>query len=224
MRHSRRTVLAALAVTLCASPVAAAHEPRGGAVVAPAHGGGLSGGELLAASWANVMETPPGANPDAGGCATIARDVLDAFPGPDGIARCTGTQRTRLLVGFGTECSNLDPPSFFETEADQRACAVAGDQGFEELNVTVDDGDTINLVRPRFELISPQTTVELPPDNIFHSAAPTATFTAHAWGAVVRKLRPGQHSVTVEVVNPDFGPPFSFTIVLDVVRSGKRDG
>ena len=220
MRHPRRTVLAAVAVALCTSPAAAARE-HGGALVAPAHGGGLSGGELLAGSWAHAMETPRNDNPDAGGCAAIARDVLDIFPGPDGIARCTGTQRTRLFLAFGTECSNLDPPDFFETEADQRACAVGFDQGFEELNITVDDGDTINVVSPRFELVSPQTTVQLPPDNIFDSSEPTATFTAHAWGAVVRRLRPGRHTVTLEVVNPDFSPePFSFTTVLDVVRSG----
>jgi hypothetical protein len=102
---------------------------------------------------------------------------------------------------------------------------VAADQAIHELNVTVDNGRTINLVRRRFELFSPQRTVQLHDDNFYGVPARTVTFTAHAWGAVIRKLRPGQHTVTLEVVAPDFGDPFTATTVLNVVRGGhSHDG
>lgn len=223
MRQISRCVLAAVVVALCAAPAAVAREPDhsgGGSVVAPARGGGLSGAELLAESWTRAFETPAD-NPNSGGCITLARDVLDWYPGPDGIARCSGTQRTRLFLAFGSVCSSLDPPSFPQGEAEQRACAVAADQGFRALNITVDGGPTVNVVRPRFELISPQGTADLPEGNIAGVDPQTITFVVHAWGAVVRGLRPGLHTVTLEVDNPDFGPPFSFAILLDIRRGGR---
>jgi len=48
-----------------------------------------------------------------------------------------------------------------------------------------------------------------------------ATFTAHAWGAVIRRPRPGRHTVAIEVV-ADFGT-FPVTIALDVARGGRPD-
>ena len=220
MRHLRHTVLAALAVALCAAPVAAAdnrHGNGGGAVIAPARGGGLTGGELLGEAWAQSLT---GSNvPFEGTCRPIARNVLGWHGGADGTATCTATPRSRLMVQFGSFCISVDFPDL-ETEQEQLACAVASDQGFREFNVTV-DGDTINLVRRRFELFSPQRTIELPADNGFGVPAQTATFTAHAYGAVIHSLRPGRHTVTLEVVNPDWGDPFVFgTVFLNVVPSG----
>ena len=139
-------------------------------------------------------------------------------PGEAGTATCTATPQTRLFVFFGTACFNVEP-GVGETEEEQLACAVASDQAIHELNVTV-DGETINLVSERFELVSPQVNVELPPGNVFDVPAQTATFTAHAWGAVIRKLRPGQHTVAMEVVAPDFGETFTLTVVLNVVPGG----
>jgi hypothetical protein len=219
MRHLRHTVLAALVVAVCAAPAAAAH-PHGDSarpVIAPARGGGLTGGELLGEAWARSLT---GSNqPFHGTCTTVARNVLGAHGGPDGTATCTATRHSRLFVFFGTFCANFEDPSLI-TEQQQLACAVAGDQNFEALNITV-DGETTNIVRPRFELFSPQRTIELPADYGFDGPA---TFTAHAYGAIVRSLRPGHHTVTVEVVNPDFGPPFEFiTISLDIVRGGHSD-
>ena len=78
----------------------------------------------------------------------------------------------------------------------------------------------MNVVRRRFELFSPQTTADLPEGNFLGVPPQTITFTAHAWGAVVRGLRPGHHAVTLEVDNPDFGPPFSFTVLLDIRGGG----
>ena len=104
------------------------------------------------------------------------------------------------------------------TEEEQLACAVDADQAIHQHNVTVDDGKTINLVRRRFELVSPQMTVQLPPDSDFGVPAQATTFTAHAWGAVVRKRRPGRHTVTLEVVTPDFGGTFTATVVQGRAR------
>jgi hypothetical protein len=66
---------------------------------------------------------------------------------------------------------------------------------------------------------SPQRTVELPEGNLFGVPAQTATFTAHARGAVIRRLRPGQHTVTIEVA-PDLGGACTFRVFVNVVRGG----
>ena len=58
MRHLRHTVLMTVAVALCTAPVAAADnrdETSHGAVVAPASGGGLTGGEMLGEDWARGL-------------------------------------------------------------------------------------------------------------------------------------------------------------------------
>jgi hypothetical protein len=63
--------------------------------------------------------------------------------------------------------------------------------------------------------------VQLPADNFYGAEAGTIlTFTAHAWGAVIRKLRHGRHTVAIEVVAPGFGGTFNSTINVDVVRGG----
>jgi hypothetical protein len=221
MRHLRRTVLATFAVALCAAPAAYAHdrEPPGrGAVVAPARGGGLTGGELLARGWSVAPFAAE--DPFSGNCATLARNVIAPHFGDDGTATCDATQRTRLFVYFGSACFNVEE-GVGETEDEQLACAVAADRAVHEFNVTVDDRETVRLVRRRFEVVSPQTTVPLPPGNEF--GVDTATFTAHAWGAVIRRLRPGRHTVAIEVVAPDFGGTFHVTVVLNVVRGGHPD-
>jgi hypothetical protein len=217
MRHLRRTVLATLAIALCAAPATGAQLHQDGAVVAPARGGGLTGGELLGEAWAHGLVLPAGEDPFSGSCTTLARNVLVPHLDDAGAAKCTATPATRLFVYFGSECSDVEGPVFAQTEEEQLACAVASDQAIHELNITVDNGDTINLVGPRFELFSPQRTIGLPADNVFGVPAQTATFTAHAWGAVIRNLHPGQHTVIVEVVAPDFGGTFTFTITLNVI-------
>jgi hypothetical protein len=68
MRHLRLTVLATLAIGLCAAPTTGAH-PHGHsvrAVVAPARGGGLTGGDLLGEVWAQGLVLPAGEDPFRG--------------------------------------------------------------------------------------------------------------------------------------------------------------
>lgn len=216
-----RTVLAVVAVLtggLCAAPVAGAagSAPGSEAVVAPAHGGGMTGGQLLGEAWATANFT--GApNPLNGNCGSLARDVIVAHFDDDLSARCQGTQRTRLFLFFGTACfAKLDGAG--ETEQEQLACAIEADHAIHELNVTV-DGETTSIVSRRFELFSPQRTVQLP-EEIF--GVPEDSFTAHAWGAVVRRLRPGLHTVSMELVAPEFGGTAIFTVFLTVVRDGAR--
>ena len=219
MTQRRSIVLAVLAIALCAAPVASARDqPRkgSGAVIAPARGGGLTGGELLGEVWAQNLALPASNDPFAGTCIPFVRNVIAPHPGETGTARCNATPSTRLFVFFGSFWSALEEP-FPATEEEQLAEAVAADQAIQELNVTVDRGRTVNLVRRRFELFSPQRTVQLLDDNLFGVPAQTTTFTAHAWGAVIRGWRPGRHTVSFEVVAPDWGDPFTLTVILNVV-------
>jgi hypothetical protein len=217
MRRLRHTILSALAIALCAASTASAH---GGsdAVISPARGGGLSGGELLGEAWVQTLRLSSAGHPPNGVCNTLARNVIAAVGGDAGPPTCTVTPRTRLLVFAGSFCSSAEG-SDLQTAAQQRRCAVEFDRGFEEINVSVDGAKSVNIVRRRFEEVSPQRWVQLPADNFFGLPAGPATFVAHAYAAVVHGLRPGLHTVTMEVVNPDFGDPFSVTAaVLDVRR------
>jgi hypothetical protein len=219
MSHPRRIIWATLAVALCVATVAAGYNParQRDAVIAPARGGGLTGGELLGEAWARSLAQPTGqADAFAGSCVTLAHDVIAPHFGDNGTATCTGTRATQLLVFWGSECSNRDTPATY-TRAAQLACARTADRAIKALTVTVDGGDTVDIVRPRFELFSPQRTIVLPPDNVFGTAERTATFTAHAWGAVIRSLRPGRHTVRFAVAlgaRPD--DRFTLTILLTI--------
>ncbi len=223
MRHLRRTLLCAFAVAVCAASGASARAPDHDAVISPAHGGGLTGGQLLGEAWVQTLMLHEADHPPNGRCLTLARNVIAAVGGGAGPPTCTATPRTRLLMFNGSFCASVEGPLFPQTPAEQRRCAIEFDRGFQEINISVDGAEPINIVRRRFEVVSPQRWVQLPSDNFFGFPAGPATFVAHAWAAVVHGLRPGRHTVTVEVVNPDFGDPFTFTAaVLDVVRGQHR--
>ena len=221
MRHLHLTVLATVAVALCAAPIAAAdsrHNDHGHATISPAHGGGLTGDELLGEAVARSLR---GSNrPFEGTCTTLARNVLQAHSGDDGTATCTATPHSRLFFTFAGWCTDIEDP-IPRTRREHLACLIALAQEFpiQEINITVDNRDTINLVRRRFELWSPLTTFELPADNPLGLPAQTATASAHGYGAVIHSLRPGRHTVTVDIVFRDVSNRF-ITIYLDVVRGG----
>lgn len=226
MRHLRFAVLAVAAVALCAAPVAVAHPPHkgGGADVAPVHKvAGLTGGELLGEAWAQLLSHP--ADTFSGSCIPLGRNgkVVSPEAVPD-TATCTVKRGTSLFFWLGSECSNVEEPPFFGAdEAEQRACAVASDESFfEAARITVDGGEPVDILNPRFELFSPQRTVELPADNILGVEPQTATFTAHGWGALVRKLRPGQHTITWEVETAD--DDTTVTVFVNVVRRHHSSG
>jgi hypothetical protein len=213
---------AALGATATTVAIADLRDDREGgrrAAVVPAHGGGLTGGELLAESSVRGLVWPAGANPAAGGCITLARGVLYPALGPDGTSTCTATRHDRLMVRFGSICTNVeDPPYYGKTEAEQLACAIESDRAIEAIEVAVDGRRAVDIVRRRFEVASPQRAVQLPAGNNLGVPAGPATFTAHGWAAMIRGLRPGLHTVTVRVVAPAWGEPFSFSVVLDVRR------
>jgi hypothetical protein len=219
MSRPLRTVLLAAALALCAAPVATAHHShrRHDALIAPAHGGGLTGDELLGEAWARGLVFPAGQDPFAGRCITLAHNVIAPHLGEDGTATCHSSRHTRLLIFFGSACSNVETDSCTgDTHVEQLAAAVAEDRAIEALKVTVDTGRTVDLVRPRFELFSPQRTIQLPAGNVFGVPPRTATFSAHAWGAVIRRLGSGHHTVTFEVVAPAYGPPLTLKVFLEV--------
>jgi len=224
MRGLRCTVLAVLAIALCSAPVAIAQGPHehGGVAAAPVHKvAGLSGGELWGEVWAQDLSHP---GTFSGSCIPLGSKgrVLAPIPGPDFTASCNAKPGTPLFFVFGSECSDVEEPPFFgDDEEAQRACAIAADEFFVAASITVDNGKTVDMLTPRFELISPQRTVELPADNVFGVPPQTATFVAHGWGALVRGLRPGEHTITVEVTTMDVAEPTAtFTAFINIIPGG----
>jgi hypothetical protein len=226
MKHLRLAVLAAVAVALCAAPLAVAHHPKGrGAVVAPAHNvAGLTGGELMGEAWVRLLSHPAGTF--SGSCFPVdpKGKVVVPDPGPDFTSTCTVKQGTRVFFFVGAECSNVEEPPFFAVgEAAQAACAIAADEIFLEISITVDGGEPVDILNPRFELLSPQRTVEIAENNFLGVPASPANFVAHGWGAFVKKLRPGAHTITLEVTDTELGTTTS-TAFINVVRDGHEHG
>jgi hypothetical protein len=56
-------------------------------------------------------------------------------------------------------------------------------------------GEPVNTRAPRFAVVSPQMTVDLPPDNILGVPPQTATFVAAGWAMTLRRLLPGEHII-----------------------------
>jgi hypothetical protein len=226
MRHLRYAVVAIVTVALCAAPVALAKKNAnkgGGAVIAPVHQvNGQSGSELLGEYWGELLENDIGTF--SGSCIPLGNKgkVLVPEPDEDFTAICTVNPGTTLLFAFGAECSNVEEDEFFgETEAEQLACAIAFDEEFfVAASITVDDGNPVDILNPRFELFSRQGSVVLPENNILGVPAGPATFTAHGWGAIVRGLRPGQHIIEVVVTDVE-GFTATFTATISVVPGGR---
>jgi hypothetical protein len=200
INRRRLLALTILAISLCAAPVAAAqdadHDRGGGAVVAPAKD------KWLGESWAQLYSLPLSEHPFVGNgnnCLTLANKVIQAI----GSRPCTIEQGSAFTFSFGTAWSSAEDP-FPQTKAEQGALALAADQGIVSVTATVDDGPPIDIRTPRFELFSPQRTVLLPADNFLGVPGPgTVTLTAHGWGAVVRKLGLGQHTIVGDAVFAD---------------------
>jgi hypothetical protein len=206
MKWLRRTALSLLAIALCAAPAqATAASTKDPAVEPVTHKvGGMTGSELLGEGWVQELSQPVGTF--SGGCFPLGRHgkVLASEPDENLEVNCTIKPGTPLFFFFGSECSNVEEDPFFgETEAEQAACAKAFDEEFfVAATITVDDGPAVNVLTPRFELVSPQRSVLLPEDNFLGVDPGPATFVAHGWPAIVR-LKPGQHTVIVEVTDVD---------------------
>jgi hypothetical protein len=223
VKHLRWTPVLGVALVLCIAPVAAS-KPPGGAVIAPVHSAaGMTGGELLGQSWATEFESAPGAF--VGECLPLGKKAGKVvFPIPDEnlTSFCAVKPGTPVFIAPGSECSDVEEDPFFGADAAaQRACALEFDEAlFVSAELSVDGGRPVNLLTPRFELFSPQMTVDLPEDNVFGIPAQTATFVAHGWGAIVRGLSPGEHTIFIHVVDSDGGETTA-PLTIDVVPPGR---
>src|SRR4051794_12831350 len=146
-------VAAAAATMLAGAASASAHT----ASVEPAR----NGGELLGEEWVHALSGRTG--PYAGTCTMLARHVLVSHYA-NGTATCIAPPASRLFVFFGSFCSAAEDPSL-TTERAQLECAVTADRAMQHLNVTVDGRRAIDIVRRPFEVVSPQRSVVVPPDD-----------------------------------------------------------
>jgi hypothetical protein len=225
MRHFNCVPLAVLAIALCVSPAAAAHDrpADGGAVVTP------SSPHQLAQWYSTFLEMPAAVNPLWG----TGDDPCVRF-GPGGKllsaisfgeVTCTAELGTVLDTGWGHFCSTFEfdvGTEFYAVgKREQRRCAKAVSQEETGMRVTVDDGPTVDMFRPRFTMFSPQTTVQLPADNVWGAAAQTGTVTAYGWHANIRNLRVGRHVITTEI--DAFGETFPFHHIINIVPRGHSD-
>jgi hypothetical protein len=215
--HRRLLALTTLVVTLCAAPVATAHDPHKdrGAVVAPAKD------KWAGESWAQAYSLPLAENPFVGNgnpCLTLAHKVIQEIGG-----HCTIEQGTTFTLGFGSAWSSAEYP-FPQTRAEQLALAIAQDrESIVETNVTVDSDKPVEIRIPRFEVFSPQRRVLLPEDNVLDNPdedidipAQTVTLSAHGWNAAIRGLSVGEHTIVADALLSDgshFVVPHGLTVV-----------
>lgn len=205
------------------APAASAETGRPGhghrPAVTPLHAPHVSGGELLGEGWAQAIVM---SGPERGGCNTLARNVVVPVYGEDSTATCTISTRDHAVTFVGSVCDNIGPDPYYggPTPEGQLACAVALDQDVEAIRVTLDGARPVEITRPRFELATPQRAVDMPADNYYGIPAGPFTFVAHSWAAMTRRLSPGRHTLTTEVIAPAWGEPFSSTAFLNVV--GRR--
>lgn len=215
MNQLRRFTLVMLALALCATPDALAKDKQKGELVpVPQRVAGMTGGELLGEGWADFLAAPAGTF--SGGCMPVAHKVVSPEVDADGNASCTVRKGTTIMLFLGSECSNVEEEPFFGADAaQQRQCAIEADQFFVSALVSLDGGAPVEQVAPRFEEISPQRSVELPPDNILGVDPGPATFVAHGWVVLVQKLDPGEHLLTGTVTTDDgFTSPFRIAITV----------
>ena len=217
IKYRRLIALATVAIAACLAPVAPAHDRDrdGRPVVAPARGGGLTGGELLRESWATG--TYAGVDPFAGACKTLAPNVLLPKPDATGIATCDATTHTRLFVRIGSACSkyDLDPPATIPKHNSRAPWPLTkpcrrSTSGSTAATRSTSSSHATNSSRHRESCSCRPTTSSA-------SKPGPVTFTAHAWGAVIRDLRSGRHSVTLDVRFTD-GGTFQFTAIVTVAR------
>lgn len=224
-----RAVPTAVLVLLLTAGVAAADgghgQERSRAPFTGVHG---FGDFLLGQWWARVLAIPapenPLSDPDAapiclrlGPHDTVLAPVVENKP-----VTCTMSVDTKLFLALpGAECSsNEPPPSFAATAPEQRDCAT----GFAfapglltYINLSLDDGPPQNVLDPRFRDVSPQFRTVFPQTPIDDATPGPATFVAAGYDATfARPLRPGRHTVDVEVGITD-SEPVEVSIVLDVV-------
>jgi hypothetical protein len=215
MRTFRRAVVLTfvLAVSVVANPVAEAAAPRDGKLLPAAKRlAGLTGGQLIGEETRLLLELPTAVNPLAGAgesCFLTGHRgkvlILWTRPETQAPVECTVEPGTSVfLFGAWVFCDTVEEPPFYAVGGEaQRKCAVRGLHtllGFDAILVTVDGRRPVDIGRERFVAVSPQGTAQLPEGNILGVAPQETTFVTAAYVAMLRPLRPGKHTITVEVV------------------------
>ena len=236
----RRAVLAVTAVTialvgLVVAPPAGADDERHGQKkgdFAPVHRlAGSSGGELLRDWWEVVLPIPAATNPIVPGnpelCPGIGRrGKVASYATVNPTASCTIEKGQPLfLPTFSVECSSAEPAPFFgATEEEQRAC-VGGfieDPNVLAINLSLDGGPPQNVHDDRFEVLTSQGNTVFPEGPIFDATPGPATFVGGDWVTTPRKrLRPGTHTINIEVVLTEEN--FSTLLTINVERPHGHD-
>jgi hypothetical protein len=215
MKHSRRAVRSTVVVVLGtvialgSAPVASAHATHraGGHVTPAAHGAALLGEQIARIAERPASEEGPDCELQAGGT------VLS--PHASG---CTVRPGMKVFLRtVWNECSNVEDP-FSSDPAVQRKCAADFDRTtIKALRLRVNHGRTIDIRTRRFEVVSRQTDVQIPADNVFGVDPQIINFTVHGWVATVKGLVPGQNSIELEIVFSD-GESFVNTLLICKTR------
>jgi hypothetical protein len=227
MRIVRSTglLLLAVAVSVVASSGAQAAMPRDGRLLAATERlAGLTGGQLIGEETRLLLELPEAENPIAGNgesCFRTGRGgkvlIVWTRPADQAPANCRVKRGTSVfLFGAWVFCDEVELPPFFAVgERAQRRCAINGLRTlleFDAILVTVDGHRPVDIARERFLAASPQGTAQLPAGNILGVAPQETSFVTAGYVAMLRPLRLGQHTITVEVV----GGPFAGTTAASV--------
>lgn len=193
-------------------------------------------GSTLGAMWKKILETPTPQNPFGGG-STLCVDlggVVAPFSAGAASITCTVKPGTRIFVAaWSAECSTLEGSPFFGSDrATLRACARAVNDGITAVSVTL-DGKPVGPTR----VSSPLQRLNLPSDNIFGADSGSCCtqpgglpylFVANGWVALLHPLRPGTHTITIDVAGafPDETFPIhnTTTIIVKPGRSSLRTG
>ena len=183
-------------------------------------------GKQLGLFWKQVLALPADSSPLAGNgdpCVQIGRDVVAPVVEPDAPAvTCTVKPGTKILVvGFGAECSDVEPAPFnAATYAGQAACAHNFATGVTNARFTV-DGRT----RPLAEVVTPPERVLLPTGNVLTGVAGIAHFAADDYTGLAHPLAPGSHTLTIhQETVPGFNDAVDITFYVNVARPAHDGG
>ena len=214
MTFRRSAVLLVSLAALSLVVPAAQADPGPGKVRPFVAGGGVSADEVAVAAL-----TPGYTGEQISECMLLG-DGKVLFAQPE--STCTVKPGVKVLVPLpGATCSDAEPaPYFAETEAEQRACALAiVSQDVLRLTVSVDGGSPQNVLSDRFLDITDQFSVVSQPGNPFGAEPGPTTFVAAGYLGVLRGLPPGRHTFVVSGFA--FGEPFTFTWTVNVVPGTK---
>jgi hypothetical protein len=224
MRLVRRIALLSIAIglgttlTTAAPSQATGHgsTPRHSHVAPARYADGMTGSRLLAQAWRPGYELPVTTpQPD---CIYIGRTGKVLLAGRV-YTTCTVKHGYPVMYFFGTSCDTVSPPPWYAVSPRaQLRCARKDNAALiKSITLSVDDGPTVRISRPRFELHTRQQHVVVPVDNGQGYAPGPATFTADVWAAFATHLSLGLHTThfTVHFVDGGSDP---FDRPIRVVR------